>query len=315
MEWIIPILAEKFDVPAKLIEEKPLIFEATSLIYMPTNSETGINALISKIYPSAYNPDKDRFSIKPFNKNDRIICTLPQIEFINDIAPYGEEAMHYLHALVNPQINDSEHFEIIEFVGYIGNIHARTLLDESTKKQFTKSDISKTKERYKEQKDIIFNNLEEIESRTLSDTIEYATKEFIYIYETINRNFSEHINTVNVKNKIDKLPNLPNKNNFILSKQFEELVDNAIYNYQHHIGYYFAIKNSEAALNDRNLLNRTAEDIFERYISKDILKNTYTIIKQLEEKKKQFSEASANNGYADPTKIILSMFPSIITIN
>ena len=142
MEWIIPILAEKFDVPAKLIEEKPLIFEATSLIYMPTNSETGINALISKIYPSAYNPDKDRFSIKPFNKNDRIVCTLPQREFINDIAPYGEEAMHYLHALVNPQINDSEHFEIIEFVGYIGNIHARTLLDESTKKQFTKSDIS-----------------------------------------------------------------------------------------------------------------------------------------------------------------------------
>ncbi|MCK4968765.1 MAG: hypothetical protein KAS12_06950, partial [Candidatus Aenigmarchaeota archaeon] len=299
MERIVPILAEKFDVPAKLIEEKPLIFEAISVLYKPTNSESGINALKAKIFSSAYNPNKDRFSIMPFNKSDKIVCTLPQIEFVNDIAAYGEEAMHYLHALVNPKITDSKHFEIIEFVGYIGNIYARTLLDESTKKQFTRANISKTKDRYKEQKDIIFKNIENIESRTLDDTIKDANNIFLNIYETTNREFSEYINTVNGKKELDKLPDLPNKNNYIFSKHFEELVDNAIYNYQHHIGYYFAIKNSEAALNDCNLLHRTAEDIFERYISKDILNNTYIIIKQLEEKKKQFSEASVNNGYAN----------------
>ena len=319
MDWMIPKMAKLFDVPLTLIEEHPLKYVSNAILlfdYMYGTSNTDIS-MEQKLQEIDIESAGDVFAIG-FDETGDCVCYLPPQMLWNDVAFFGEEATHYLHVLSNQQILSDYKEELMEFVGYVGRMHAIKIVTETNESPFSYEDLLKSKKDCRTQEKE-FCEIESLKSETEQNIIDIVNSDFLEIINTI---YSKQLNWQKQDDNTKFLGEIQQKygvenmtgggepiNHRYFLFELKPKIKKIKSYFRHYMGYYSAISNMENAMNDKDLLRKTADQLIEEYIDKELFKNINLFIKQLEKNEKLFFEELERTNYAgNPLEIANSLF-------
>ncbi len=312
-------MAKVFDVPLTIIEEHPLTYVSNTVLlfdYMYGDSNADIS-MEQKLQEIDIESAGDVFAIG-FDDVGDCVCYLPPQILWNDVAFFGEEAAHYLHVLSNQHILSDYKEELMEFIGYVGRIHAIKIAKESNDSPFSYEDILKSEKDCRAQEKE-FCKIESLKSETEQNIIDIAHSNFLEIINKIyikQLNWKEQDDNAKFLGEIQKkygLENITGRGEPINHRYFlfelKPKIKKIKSYFRHYMGYYSAVSNMENAMNDKDLLRKTADQLIEEYIDKELFKNINLFIKQLEKNEELFfKELEITNYAGNPLEIAKSLF-------